>query len=127
MEFYGSIEEMFEAIRQAEETANSHVSLEQSSITYGDYFIREQSGVLIYGRVTPIDEFIAEEKRLGASEAEVNYELSTIQNSYSRGYRYGWCYSEVEPTGELGSTHVSTILRKITLEEFEAAKARGWV
>jgi hypothetical protein len=73
----------------------------------------------------PRDKFIAEEKGAGADDAELSWTTQAHDSSFQRGYRFGWHFSTVEPDGELGSTHVST-MRKITREEFEAAKARGW-
>lgn len=132
MEFesFDNIEDAFAAMAAREDAANERTTDEQRAIGYGDYFTRvwETWGdrLVIYGYIFTRDEFIKEERDAGSPEAELAWTLERMDSSYARGYRFGWCYSEVEPDGELGSTHVSTMLRKITREEFEAAKARGW-
>jgi hypothetical protein len=99
----------------------------QLDIGYGDYFIRVwDRDLVIYGKVIPREELVADEKRLGADDRELSWTMNAHDKAYARGYRFGWCYSEAEPDGELGSTHVSSMLKKITKEEFEAAKVNGW-
>lgn len=97
---------------------------------WGDYFKRYYdtwgSGTLIvYGRITPLDEIRAQEKECGAGPAEIEYEITKLTDAYTRGFRYGRCYSVTEPDGELGFTHVS-VMRKISGEQFEEAEERGW-
>lgn len=117
---------MLNAMREAEDEANQRAEPWQKDITYGDYFIRDWAGLLIYGHITTKEEFTRSEAALGADTAEINHEWSTLENAYNRGYRYGWCYSQVEPDGEPGNTHISSMDRKITKEEFQWAKEHGW-
>lgn len=130
-ESFDSVEDMLNAMHAREDTANRNTTPEQKAIGYGDYFVRiwgnDFEGYLkIYGQVMPREELFSEEERLGAEPAELSYTMRSHDDSYSRGYRFGWCYSVVEPDGELGSTHVSTMFMKITEEQFEEAKKNGW-
>lgn len=57
--------------------------------------------------------------------AEWNYEKQQYRNSLSNNFLYGRCYSEVEPAGELGSTHVSQVA-EISEDTFYEAKSLDW-
>lgn len=54
----------------------------------------------------------------------VTTSMLTVE-SYDRGYRMGQAWSVVETRGELGSTHVSTML-PIDEAEFELARGYSW-
>lgn len=130
-EAFGSVEEAFARLREQEAEANKRTSPEQAAITYGDHFVRLWdtwgSGVLtIYGYIPTKEQISADEKSLGASDGELAARLTQLDASYAHGRRYSWCYSVAEPDGEPGFTHVST-MTKISGEEFETAKARGWM
>lgn len=129
-ESFESLDAMLDKMARDEDAANQRATQEQRDIGYGDYFTRIWDGMFgdwltIYGYVTPRDKFIEEEKNAGADDAELSWETHAHDSAYQRGYRFGWHYSTVEPDGELGSTHVS-VMKKISKEEFDAAKARGW-
>lgn len=129
-EFFESIDDMLNKMAADEDAANRAATPEQQAIGYGDYFIRlwpvmMEDNLAIYGQVMPRDKFIEEEKNAGADDAELSWTVSTHDSAFKRGYRFGWHYSEVEPDGELGSTHVS-VMMKISKEEFDAARDRGW-
>lgn len=129
-EAFESFEAMFDSMKRDEDAANERATQEQRDIGYGDYFIRTRRSfgdeLTIYGHIMTRDEFITSERDAGSPEDELSWTLEGMDSSYTRGYRFGWCYSEVEPDGELGSTHVSTMTRKITKEEFDAARERNW-
>lgn len=125
-ESFDSFDDMLSAMKEAENEANSRSESWQKEVTYGDYFIRMWGGLTIYGHILTKEEFVKGESALGADKAEIDFEWSMIENSYRRGYRYGWCYSQMEPQGEPGSTHISAMDRKISKEEFEEAKKLGW-
>lgn len=95
-------------------------------VAFGEYFYRQYGLLGIYGKVMTKEEFSAGERSCGASREEIEYEWQTLLRGYRRGFRYGWHYSVNEPTGELGSTHITDITRTITQEEFERARIRGW-
>jgi hypothetical protein len=134
MESFESFEAMFDSMTRDEDAANKRVTPEQRDIGYGDYFIRIWDAgrmfgdppLIVYGHVTPRDKWIADERDAGADDAELSWSMQAHDSAYQRGYRFGWHYSEVEPDGELGSTHVSVMARKISREEFDAARERGW-
>lgn len=131
--YFESLDDMLNAMKQAENKANEMATEDQKQIGYGDYFIRIWEAdrmfggddLKIYGRIMTREEFIKTEKDCGALDDELAGTMQTHDSSYARGYRWGWCYSIVEPTGELGSTHVS-VMRKIGKEEFEEAERKGW-
>lgn len=54
--------------------------------------------------------------------------LDDIENdkvALARGYIFGMAYSEIEPTGELGSTHVSQMV-EVPRETWELARSYDW-
>ena len=102
MEFFDSVEEMFEAERKAQEAANARTQEWQKQIKVGDCF-RESTpyGFDIYGEVLE------------------GYEEEHLQN-----YRFCYCFSVACPEGEKGDVHVSVISEVITREEFEDIKKK---
>jgi hypothetical protein len=122
---YASFEDMLQDIKQGEADAQAAATPGQNAIAWGDFFERNWLGLRIYGRISTLKEFRETERGLGASLAEIRYEEAGLKDAYSRGYRYGRCFSVAEPEGEVGSTHVVT-MRKITEAEFNEAKNRGW-
>jgi hypothetical protein len=127
VEFFDSDEEMFARIEEGVLAAKARATPRQNAITYGDYWMRiwPEGQLLIFGYVTPMDELDAEERRLGATEEEIEEEHETLKYSYNNGFRFGRAYSAWEQEGELGDTHVSTMI-PITKEEFEQAREAKW-
>jgi len=122
---FDNLDDMFAAINRGIDRANSMVLPRQSLIKQGDYWMRMWEDVIIFGRISTTEELDAEERRLGASEEEIEWEHETMENSYSNGFRFGRAYSVIESEGELGDTHISTMV-PITKEEFEDAKRLNW-
>lgn len=120
---FESMEEIMSYMAEAEETAIAQTLPEQWDITWGDYVIRRQDDVAIFGVV-----FTEDELSFGteASPEEIEEELRGLRSAYGRGYRYGRWFSIVEPNGELGSAHVCS-LWKISQDDFELARGKGWV
>lgn len=102
---FKSVDEMFAAIEKAQVIADANVQGWQKTLDPGSYFIREALGIQIFCEVLPWPE--DEEDEPG-------------------NYRFCKCYSEMCPEGELGDVHISTAVRRITGEEFRAAKLAGW-
>jgi len=101
---FDSFEEMMEAIERAREEADKRVKPWQRKIKVGDYFEKETPyGFKVYCEV--LDEY---------------------DEPHLKNFRFCRCYSVACPDGELGDVHVSTAKRKITKEEFEEMKRRGW-
>lgn len=131
MEFqaFDSVDEMFTAMHDAEEAANARATAAQKQITWGDYFVNpqhQQDGFLIFGEIYTLEHAEQKERELGASEEEIRQSTVDLEERYARGYRYGRHYSTVVPEGELGSTHVSVMMRT-TKEIFEVARSCGWM
>ena len=122
---FDSMEAMWEFMREQERLANENTADWQRAIGYGDYWMRMYEEILIFGYVNTLDELDAIERELGVEDDELAFERSMISNAHERGYRYGKAYSVVEPDGEWGSTHVSTMI-PISREMFEAARECGW-
>lgn len=133
MTYFGSAQDMMSMISQVNRDAELAYKLapdSQRSIGYGDYFLRVindlDGPLLIYGYIMTREEMVQSEKDCGAPAEEAEWTATRVDSSYARGFRYGWCYSVVEPDGELGFTHVTTMLSKISKMQFEYAKKRNW-
>ena len=101
---FSSFEEMMEEIERAMKEADRRVKPWQRKIKVGDYFEKETPyGFKVYCEV--LDEY---------------------HEPHLKNFRFCRCYSIVCPNGELGDVHVSTVKRRITKEEFEEMKRRGW-
>ena len=125
IQFFDNTDDMFDAISRGVESAKARATEKQNAITYGDYWMRMWEGFLIFGYIQTREELDAEERRLGASEEELESEHEAMDYSYSNGFRFGRAYSIIESEGELGDTHVSDMI-PITKEEFEQAKECFW-
>jgi len=100
MEFFDSVEEMFEAEQKAREAADERVEDWQKEIKVGDCFRQStEYGFDIYGEV--LEEYSAE---------------------HLKNYRFCYCFSEACPEGEKGDVHMSQITELISREEFERLK-----
>lgn len=102
MEFFDSVEEMFEAERKAQEAANARTKDWQKQIKVGDCF-RESTpyGFDIYGEVLE------------------GYEEEHLQN-----YRFCYCFSVACPEGERGDVHVCQVTELISRSEFQEIKRK---
>src|SRR6516165_8674675 len=65
---YDSLEEMLQAMREAEARANAEVQPDQAAIDFGDHWVSVFEDFLIFGRVTPLEELDAESGKLGTAE-----------------------------------------------------------
>lgn len=128
IEVFDNLEDAFESIRRSEARADALATDEQRAIGWGDYFavIPElNGGIRAWGRVFGRDELEQEERNAGAPDEEIVWTMARMDAAFERGRRFAWSYSEIEPDGELGTVHVCK-MRKITEEEFNAAKKGGW-
>jgi hypothetical protein len=138
IEVFDNFEEMQKRMEEQLERAKSWIRPRQAAITYGDYWMRVWDAygdrILICGYIHTLDEVESEERRIMEEddesreeiEAEMAYERQVMSNSYANGFRFGRAYSVIEPSGELGDTHVSQMI-PITKEEFEECKSLNWV
>lgn len=124
---YDNFEDAFEDMRKAEEAANRRVLPPQRLIGWGDYWFRviPDWDLVIFGYVYTEAENEKGERDAGASDEEWEYTHNVELDSYKRGYRFGKAYSTIEPTGELGSTHISEMV-PISQEQFEEARGLKW-
>lgn len=102
---FDDTDDMFEAMRKDQETADARVHPWQEAIKHGDYVVRPGPGFPVYSE-------ILEEPEDRPSEL--------------KSYRFTRSYSAACPKGELGDIHVSTIERKLSKREFLEAMGRGW-
>ena len=106
VESFDSWEEMMQSLRRRREAADARALPWQAGITPGDYFRRESGyGFATYGEVLP------DEQRRPAD---------------LRHFRFCRCYSVACPDGELGDVHVSVVARRLSAEQFQEARQRGW-
>ena len=130
---FNSMEEMFDFMARATESANAHLADEQKALTWGSYWFRPFDDFVIFGYVFTQEEFEARERwsyhRGGAldeeEEAEFGFSKAHVLDAHERGYLFGEAFSVSEPSGELGDTHRANAW-PITAEQFEAAKAAHW-
>jgi hypothetical protein len=125
MKAFDSFDDMVAWMHEQEALANAALTPEQREIGYGDHWVRQYDDILIFGYIPTFEEIEAQERALGAEDEEIQFELEMFIDSYGRGYRYGKCYSVVEPDGEWGSTHIVSMV-KITKEQFDFARANNW-
>lgn len=130
---FDSTEELFAYMSRAEEAANAATTEAQAKIrdaTETVYAFRISLGIAIFGEVLSLAESQAAEKKLynldkAEDREEYEYTANQLADSRQRGYVFGKWFSVVEPTGELGSAHVSS-LTQIDKALFDHAKTRQW-
>ncbi len=102
MEFFDSVEEMFEAETKAREAADARVKDWQAKIKVGDCFRQETDYAFdIYGEV-----------------------LEEHNSEQLKHYRLCYCFSIACPEGEKGDVHMSQITEVISREKYEATKRK---
>ena len=124
---FDSFEEMAKHIREAEDAANERVKPYQQDIVWGSHWVAGYVDLelVVFGEVMTLEVMEKAEREAGADDEEWAFTKETTLDSYARGYRFGYCYSVVEPEGELGSTHISQMV-PISKTQFEQARESGW-
>ena len=122
--FYDTDEEMFADMSRAQIAADLAIRPIQERIGKGDHWMRSYDGFLIFGYIWTEADSI-ESARKGGWLSDYKEEAEMMDESFIRGYRFGRAWSTVCPEGELGDTHISTMI-PITREQFEEAKALRW-
>jgi len=136
---FDSFDEMMEFMRRNEQAAQARTLPAQQAIADGEehwYYRRADSpwtggDVDIFGHIPSIADSIAKERSYygdpmdDQERAEFSGVRHGMQDRLSRGYVFGNHFSVVEPNGELGSVHVSSLI-PISKEAFEEARAAGW-
>jgi hypothetical protein len=122
---FGSFEEMLEDLHKNREAADARVGPEALQYKPGGYYLRyiETMRVFVYGEIyDPVEE----DRKLGASEEELDYLRKVYEQEHMKHYRATKSYSVMCEEGEHGDVHVSTMLMPLTEEEFERARGLGW-
>lgn len=101
------IEDMYARLEAGRKAADNHL-VKVSSLRHGDYFVSTQLGITVYGKVI---------EKTGNPEDD-----KSIEEGRQNGYIFGKCHSIYCPEGELGDTHVTQIVFKISQKIFERAR-----
>lgn len=123
---FNSLEEIINYMARQEVESNAEALDYQQEIQRGTYVVRIMRDLVIWGYLMTEEEITDGYGTDPESLEELRYELEAMRDSFSRGYRYGKYFSEVEPDGEYGSAHVVT-LWPITKADFEIAQRNGWL
>lgn len=143
IESFDSFEEMNRQLQERQEEAWKNTSEKQKILLDGKkhWFVYVDDTfspqlVWIYGEIESTDER-RKTRDEGIASLDPNsdeyaeesegyiYEFEVYEDQLNRGFVFGRCYSVLEPTGELGSTHVSKVAQ-ISKEVFEEARESGW-
>jgi hypothetical protein len=94
-------------------------------------------GFDIYYELLPLDEALALERSSIQGErdvfgdefdAHVSSQLKIVCDLYARGFVWGTAYSiRALPAGEFSSSILRSDLAPLSREQFDAARARGWL
>lgn len=130
-ESFESFDEMITTMHQREDAAMASLLPVQRALLpmRAFYWMRPapEYDCVIFGYYN-LDDMIALEKSLTPQE-ELAYFSTWVSDcehkNLVRGYKSGRAYSVIEPTGELGDTHVANMW-PITRESFEQARDLGW-
>ena len=114
------LQEHFKAEHDKETRAMASATEAQLAMTWGDHYVVRHPmpfglTLEVFGRV-----MTQEEVDQQADDARV------IRAGRENGWLYSWCYSTVEPLGEVGAWHLGRV-EPITEQDFEAARAAGWL
>jgi hypothetical protein len=127
--FYDSFEEMMEAERKAREAADAMVQPWQLEYRAGDILVSDPGyGFPVFHEILDIEKIVKENFRKYGDDYEDEgiYLLDTYNQPHMRNYRFTRSYSVVVPEGEYGDIHLSIAIGKISREDFEELRARGF-
>jgi len=128
---FDSVEEMNEYMAKQEQDAVERTLPRQWEIGWGSYVIRLVEDLVIWAHIFTEEEFLELERNAEGPgtpeeiEEEVQAELAQLREGYNLGYRYGKWYSVIEPAGEYGDAHVSS-LWPITKADFALGLSNDW-
>lgn len=137
---FDSDEEMWAYMEAAHQAAMDAITPHQRRLMDGRGFFwfrhypEVQQGFSIWGERWSLEKFVeVYEARAVKAEAEGDPDTAEEwRTSYreepekiSRGYFFGMAYSEIEPEGELGSTHASVMI-EVSRETYEKAREHNW-
>lgn len=127
------LQAILEKSREQREAADNAASPLQKAITWGDYVLSRDpnSGVYVFGMLTPRDKLIAEETEDldDVKDIElITHIVMEIDERHRQHLRFGRFFSSMDENtkkGEYGTKHVVS-LWPISKEDFEAAEANDW-
>jgi len=133
VEGFGSFEEMMRVIGERMDAAILRIKPEQWKLADGKehWFLKlwspgpQYEAILIAGHIPDLDEHRRDLIERYGDDEETGYEMRQMRDNLSRGLAFTRSYSVVEPDGEYGDHHISTLL-EITREQFEALQAQGF-
>lgn len=111
---FESMEDAFTMMAQAEDAANDRITDEQRLIQPGDYVLRMAdfggAPFLIVGHTFTMAETRERESKYTTDPEELDEAMAGVEDRWHRGYIFGQWHSLIEPEGELGDAHISTLL-----------------
>lgn len=124
---FDDFEQAAKHMQEAEAAANASSHPDQHAITYGNHWFAwyDEMQLAVFGEVFTQDEYLRRETAAGASAAEAKRSWKGVVDDHERGYRFGIAYSLVEPEGELGTTHVASMV-PIDANQFLGAQEAEW-
>ncbi len=130
MQEFKTVAEMIQFITE-QHAATVALTPESLPVNVGDHVLRLEpigNAVLaIYGTITdPLTYWLENPPVTAEDRAEMEYEVRADARDRQEGFTFGMWYSEMCPEGELGTAHRSTINMKISAEDFEVARSRGF-
>lgn len=133
VESFDSMEAMYDHIAKSEAAAWERTNDAQKALLTKDHFFwvrpYTEMDIFIFGEFHA-SKWLEDEKRLcGTDEeglSEWLYSEKSFHSRRARGYLTGRAYSPLEPSGELGDTHVSQVY-EISKTAFDEAHRANWV
>jgi hypothetical protein len=123
------IDDLFAAEALNRQAADENVKPDQI-LAKGEFFLREAHGFQIYGEILDVGDLLLDGRNLADLDEdereEYDEEAAVYAQPHMKFYRFTKSHSKLCPHGELGDIHLSTVTRKLTRQEFQAAKTRGW-
>ena len=130
VKFYDSMEEMWADEDRNRKAADARVTLPQARMKVGDCYMRYESGfgLVVYGEVLdPCLPAAPYDKNVSPEEMEEYKEQGEIfDEPHMKYFRFCRCSSVIEPRGELGNVHCSTMDVPIPRHVFEVARRLDW-
>ena len=126
---YTSFEEMLADIRQATKEADERVTPQQQRYRPGDIVVSDSGyGFPIFHEILDIEKIARDDlwKHGDAVEDECIYLLDLYREPHMKNYCFTRSYSEACPEGELGDIHRSIGQFRISRENFEEIRQKGF-
>lgn len=106
---FDTLEDLFSVLDEDRRIANTQTQEWQKALKVGDHFLKEYEGLAIWGVIE--QDYEEEGEELVVCAHDPYYPITN-------------CFSSRCPQGELGYSHASTIVMKITESQFETLKVK---